>query len=296
MSKIRLALAVVVLTIWMFICFAVAVTVTGTIDQAAASGAGAAAAETSRVALALLGACLINTSVLAYPIVRARWHGLELIATVFLLFFGIQTFMSQIETLYFASALDISARQTFNIVASGALTALLFAPAAVALLGKMRSPAEGEAPGGRQAIPLAKLATPALGLSLVYVFLYFLVGYFVAWQFPAIRQLYTGSTEILPFTAHLADVFGGNPSILPWQMLRGLLWVGLALPVVRMMDGKRWEVALAVGLLFGLLLTSPLLIPNRFMPAPVRLAHFIETSSSTFIYGCLVGLVLSRRG
>ena len=61
-----------------------------------------------------------------------------------------------------------------------------------------------------------------------------------------------------------------------------------------MMQGRRWETALAVGLLCGVLLTAPLLIPNPYMPAPIRLIHFVETSTSTFLYGWLMGWVFTR--
>ena len=61
-----------------------------------------------------------------------------------------------------------------------------------------------------------------------------------------------------------------------------------------MMQGRRWETALAVGLLCGVPLTAPLLIPNPYMPAPIRLTHLLETSTSTFLYGCLIGWVFTR--
>jgi hypothetical protein len=33
--------------------------------------------------------------------------------------------------------------------------------------------------------------------------------------------------------------------ILPFQVLRGMLWVALTLPVIRMMKGRWWEIGLA---------------------------------------------------
>ena len=127
-------------------------------------------------------------------------------------------------------------------------------------------------------------------LPLAYIVLYFLFGYFVAWQSPDVRELYTGSPAIEPFFTHLANTIKGDALIVPFQFMRGLFWIGLAFPILRMMKGGAWEKAIVVGLLFGLLTTTQLMFPNPYMPAPVRLAHFIETSTSTFLYGALAGM------
>jgi hypothetical protein len=49
----------------------------------------------------------------------------------------------------------------------------------------------------------------------------------------------------------------------------------------------------AVGLLFAVLVNAQLLLPNPYMPDAVRMAHLIETASSTFIFGLLVGWLLA---
>ncbi len=271
----------------MFVSFAVA----GAIFSA--GGASQAPEEASRQAMAALGVSLVNALVLAYPIVRSRWHGLKLIGVVVLLEFGIETFMSQIETLFFGSAFSIPSDVMRTIILSGALRALIFAPLAVLILGKMRSHGEQAGPNTRLAMPWRSWVGRLALLPVIYLCLYFLFGYYVAWQSPDVRQLYAGTTAIEPFFQHMAGVVQGNPWIFPFQVLRSWLWIGLALPVVRMMKGRPWETALAVGLALGLLLTSQLLIPNPYMPAPVRLAHFLETSSSNFIYGALIGWLFS---
>lgn len=38
--------------------------------------------------------------------------------------------------------------------------------------------------------------------------------------------------------------------ILPFQTVKALIWVALALPVIRMMKGSWWETGIAVSLLF----------------------------------------------
>jgi len=281
-----LALRLVLLTVLMFTCIAVAAAIAG------AGGDGEAGEEAGSMLLPLLAMCVVNVVVLAYPILRSRWCGLKLTATVFLVFFGAQTFQGQIETIFFGEAFDMSAGQLGRLFLMGGLTALLYSPLAVLVLGKMKRPDEPPLQGSLLAARGSRLAWRLTVLPLVYVVLYFTFGYFVAWQWADVRTFYSGSSEIQPFFAHVGDLLAGDPLIFPWQLLRGLLWVGLAVPVILMMKGRRWEVSLALGLLFGLLLTVPLIIPNPLMPPAVRLAHFLETSTSTFIYGWLIGWLL----
>jgi hypothetical protein len=52
-------------------------------------------------------------------------------------------------------------------------------------------------------------------------------------------------------------------------------------------------VAVVVGLLFALPMNMVHVLPSPLMTASVRLSHFIETTTSNFIFGLLVtGLLL----
>ena len=157
------------------------------------------------------------------------------------------------------------------------------------ILGKIRTGKEPESKNKRLNMPWHEWVWRLVLLPVIYVCLYFLFGYFVAWQQPEVHLFYSGSTEIKPFLTHILTA---PPSIYLLQFFRGLLWIGLALPIIKMMKGKTWEASLAVGLLFGLLLTTQLLLPNPYMPASIRGAHFIETSISTFIYGWLIAWLI----
>ncbi len=74
-----------------------------------------------------------------------------------------------------------------------------------------------------------------------------------------------------------------------------MFWVALALPVIRMMKGQWPETALAIGLLFSVVMNAQLLLPNPYMPEPIRMAHLVETASSNLILGVLVGWLLTQR-
>jgi hypothetical protein len=247
--------------------------------------------EASWAGQALFLVSAINALVLAYPILRSRWHGLVLVGAAILVQFGVETFMSQIETLYFNRALQLGMAELVGIVAAGALRALVFAPLAVFILGRMKKPVQLEEQ--KAAVKLPGWGVRFAALAVLYVVVYFVFGYFVAWQWPETRQFYSGTTAIKPFFAHFGDLFRANPSIVPFQLLRGALWTALALLIVRMMRAKRWEGSLAVALTFAGLLCSGLgLFPNPYMPPAVRQSHFFELLSSMLAFGGIAGWVM----
>jgi NADH:ubiquinone oxidoreductase subunit 4 (subunit M) len=48
--------------------------------------------------------------------------------------------------------------------------------------------------------------------------------------------------------------------------------------------------------LFALLMNAQHLLPNALMVPEVRLAHFIETASSNFVWGIVIVWLLDKRG
>jgi hypothetical protein len=250
--------------------------------------------ETSWAGIALVLVSTINALVLAYPILRSRWHGLKLIGAVFVIQFGVETFLTQIESLYFNRALQISTSEMVGLVSAGAIRALIFAPLAIWFLGRMKH-------AGRTEENALSPNSPGLiwrfaGLTVLYPIIYFLFGYFVAWQWEETRLFYTGTTDILPFVIHFRGLFASDPYIIPFQLMRGALWTALAALIVSMMKAKRWESALAVALVFAGLLSSGIgLFPNPYMPSMVRQSHFYEILSSMLLFGGIVGWTLHRK-
>jgi hypothetical protein len=102
-------------------------------------------------------------------------------------------------------------------------------------------------------------------IALVYVILYFTFGYFIAWRNPEVRAYYNG-VDVGGFLPHMAMVVRETPWLIPFQIVRAILWTALALPVIRMMKGERLETALAVGLLFAVVMNAQLLLPNPTCP------------------------------
>ena len=250
--------------------------------------------EASWAGIALFLVSTINALVLSYPILRSRWHGLKLIGVVFLVQFGVETFLSQIESLYFNRTLQITASEMIGLVLSGAVRALIFAPLAVWFLGRMKGGAKPEEK--MPVLPVSAWIWRFLGLTMLYPIIYFLFGYYVAWQWDETRLFYTGTTDILPVVTHFRGFFSSDPFIILFQLMRGALWTALALLIVNMMNAKRWESALAVALIFAGLLSSGIgLFPNPFMPPMVRQSHFDEILSSMLLFGGVAGWTLYHR-
>lgn len=277
-----LILKVLALTIVLFVCFVVAGIIAGprgnpqTPDQAAATTAP------------LLVVCLLTTIVMTHIIVRSRWAGWRLMATVFFVFYGVMTVMSQIESAVFITRLPPGVLPRLFLM--GALIAAPFSVLAVLILGKRRS-GIATTENARLIMPGSEWTWKLAVIALAYLILYFTFGYFVAWQNPAVREYY-GSGDAGGFLAHLGTVVRETPWLIPIQILRAMLWALLALPVIRMMKGECKETAVAIGLLFAVI-TAQLLLPNPYMPKTVRLTHLIETAPSNFIFGFFVGWLLS---
>ena len=286
-TALFISLKTIALTVSLFICFAVAGGVVGQQDSTSQTPE-----QAGTVLIALLTVCFLNTVVLAHIILRSRWAGWRLIATLFFVFYGVMTFMSQIESAVFVTRLPSGMLPRLFLM--GILIAAPFSPLAVIILGKRKA---DTATSGEQNTRLVmsknewvwKLAV----IAIAYLVLYFTFGYFIAWKNPAVLEYYGGVDEG-NFFAHMNTVLASTLWLVPFQILRAMLWVLLALPVIRMMKGRWQEIAVAVGLLFAVLMNAQLLLPNPFMPEAVRMTHLIETASSNFIFGCLIVWLLHR--
>lgn len=250
--------------------------------------------EASSAGIALFLVSAINALVLSYPILRSRWHGVKLIGAVFVIQLGVETFLTQIESLYFNRALQISANEMIGLISSGAIRALIFAPLAVWFLGRIKRSSHIE-----ENVPTMNsqgLIWHFAGLTMLYPIVYFLFGYYVAWQWEETRLFYSGTKDILPLVIHFRGMFASDPYFIPFQLMRGALWTALAMLIVNMMKAKRWEAALAVALIFAGLLSSGIgLFPNPYMPTIVRQSHFYELLSSMLLFGGVAGWTLYRR-
>lgn len=238
-------------------------------------------------------ATFANVAVTAYAARRSRSAGWKLGLTILWVYFGVHTLNAQIETLYFNAALRIPPAGILSFVLTGAAVALTVAPLTVLLFGPRIERATP--PRWMTGLTPMEVSLKAAAVALLlYPALYFLFGYYVLWQLPEARELYSGSRGIEPFVAHMRAVLEDDPWIYPWQALRGLLWTALALPVVRGSRAGWKETGVVVGLLFLILMNAVHLVPNPYLTPAIRLAHFVETGTSNFLLGFAITWLFHR--
>ena len=278
-----LALKVIALTIILFICVAVAGTVVGLQDNTQTPADANAAVPT------LVAVCFLQTIVLTYLILRSRWTGWRLMAAVFVAFYGVTTFVPQIESAVFLTRLPPGTVPRLFLM--GALIAAPYSALAVLILGKRKAETVDGQPDSRLDMPVSEWTWKIAVIVVAYLILYFTFGYYIAWRNPAVLEYY-GGTDPGGLLPQMASVLRKTPWLVPLQILRALCWAGLGMLVIRMMKGQWLESALVIALLFSVVMNVLLLLPNAYMPAPVRMAHLVETGSSNFIFGLLIGGLL----
>jgi hypothetical protein len=234
---------------------------------------------------------LAQAAVMAYLILRVRRTGWGLVGVVFLAFFGLNTVVNQVESLVYLSD-RLPPGTAPRLFVAGALVAVVFAVVAVALLGKMRTSLIGPTELPRPARSVGQWVWRAAASAGIYVAVYFVFGYYVAWVNPVVREFYGGG-QVEGFLVHLANLWASSPWIYPFQALRGLLWLIFSLPLINLHPGRRAEVCLATALLFSVW-SLQLLLPNPYMPEAVARVHLLELAVSNFIFGAVVGFLLGR--
>jgi hypothetical protein len=227
--------------------------------------------------------------VLSYLILRSRWHGWILASAIFASMYGISTIVSQLDSIAFLSD-KLPPGMIRAIFVQGAITAALFAPLAVLVLGKWRVASLPAPPPPAARRKVAWLLPRLAILVVAFVFLYMFFGYYVAWSNPELRRFY-GGPEPAGFWAALRHNWISSPWIYTLAAFRALLCVASLYPLVRMLYTSRWESALAAPL-FLACWTTALLLPNPWMPASVARSHFYETLGFSLAFGALAGWLL----
>ena len=289
-SVIVMSLKIIVLTIVMFILWTIGASIFTansalaqqmSPDDAAASG------------LMLIVVSFIDTLILTYFILRSRLRGLRLMVTVSLVLYGVKTFLSIIEAWWFMT--DVTAQEIPGLFLMTVPMAVLFPVIAVWMLGKAKKGEEvDETPNTRLVMPTGQLVWKVAFLAvIVYPVLFWTFGYYVAFSNPELVAYY-GATHPGSFLAQMSNVWADDPFVFLFEVFRGLLWVALAIPVIRTTKGRVWEAGLILVLLFSLVQNDVHLIPG-VMPPSVRLSHFIETASSNCIFAVITTWLLHRQ-
>lgn len=241
--------------------------------------------------LMLMIICLLNTFSILIFVYNSVVKGWRLIGIIFLIAFGIQFFMSQIETLWFNDSLKMPVNLIWAVVTGGAFMAFTIAIMATWLTGNFKNPQEYHGSiikKDRKSL----IQNVALLSIMIWPIVYFAAGYLIAWQFPEVRLYYSGTEAMDTFYSIMKEnVLSG---LYFFQILRGFLWVLIAFLVMTSLKGSMLLKGIVLGLLLSFLGSSQLLLPNPIMPDMVRIPHLIETSTSSFIWGLILAWVLNK--
>lgn len=231
-----------------------------------------------------------DTLLITALILTSRWGGWKLALWLAVAYYGVATFMTQIETWYFLTDLTVGPEVLPRLFLMGLPPACVFIPLAVWVLGKGRAAAD-TGPNPALVMAAGQWAWKLGALAVIYLGLYWSAGYFIAWQNPELRAFYGQPGEPLPFWTQVT----GDLWLIPFQLLRGVLWTLFTLPVVRGSRVNAWWTALLIGLLLSVPQNIGHILPNPLIPiASVRLSHLVETASSTFIFGLVIVWLLHR--
>lgn len=247
-------------------------------------------ASPEKALFAMLLVCFLNTIILTIMIKKSMWSGWNLVWAVSLVLYGIQFFMSMIEGLVFNDALDMPIEGFYSILIGGLVFTILISPLLVLINGKIIMPSEPDP----MPIKVQNVYLKAIILAvMIYPTLYFIAGYFIAWQSETVRAFYTGSTEMGSFISIMQENF--RSGLVYFQFLRGFLWLWIGWVIFQLLRGPKYEKAVIIGLLFAMIMNTQHLIPNPYMPSEVSTYHFIETASSNFVWGFLIAIVLAYK-
>ena len=303
--SIKKALGFVLKTAMIAIVMLIAMIVATEFALPAEAMEAASQEQAGNVILLLLIINAVNALLFGLVVTQSRWRGLPLVLGLTFAFYGVQTLIGQIEAIVFLTPLGErfgagsvpTLTMPIDFITSqfiiGAAQAVIAAPLAILLFGKIKRDEDGSS---FELFPQFRLPQWLLKLGAVivlYELLYFGFGYFVAWKNPAVTAFYQG-TDPGSFLAQMKHVATQTPTLIPFQAVRALMWAAFALPVISMLRHKPWLGAVLTGLFLSLPMNIPHIVPNPFMPADVRLVHFIETASSNFIFGVLMFWLLHR--
>ena len=236
--------------------------------------------------MAMLLNGLVNAVILVWAGRRSSYKGLTLWGQLLVLSFGAQVFMTQIETGYFLSAFPLLQGnfELYRLILRGLLTSALVTLLVTLLVGGFSKQTR---PPAQFTVTNDDAVKAGAWLAVIYILLYMLFGYYVAWQVSELRLFYSGSTELVSFFAQWGNTFMDRPEIPAFQYFRGVLWMLCLIPLFKGFSGKRIELIVLSALALALLPTMQMAFANPLMPAGVSLGHFWEVSISTGIFGAL---------
>lgn len=173
----------------------------------------------------LLIVCATSVLVIMLMISSSRWHGWKLMLTMSVAFYLVMTLVTQLESWYFLYGVTIGTDLMLRLFIQGLPLAFIFTPIAVLVMDRFRR-TEGETGYAKiVSMPIMEWLWKLGIIYITYLVLYYMAGYFIAWQNPEVRAFYGSPGEIQSFFSQMRNVFLNDPWLTPYQLLRTLIWV-----------------------------------------------------------------------
>ena len=246
-------------------------------------------ADPSGFDLKIILVSFLHASVLYAFLYYSRTGGWTLFATLVLVSYGLSFFITQVETIWFNETIGMD-RQVLNALLTGGLIAsIIFSASAVVISGKRITKVF---PVNLPVIHINRVLLWIFLIILIWPMIYFIAGYFIAWQFADVRVFYSGTDELKSFAEMMqANIEGG---LYLFQVLRSFIWILIALLIhYSLKEQSVFLQMLLTGALFSFLGSSQLLLENPLMPETVRYVHLLETFVSTYFWGAVLAYVLA---
>jgi len=230
----------------------------------------------------LIFVALIDTLLLSYIVSASSWKGWRAWGAIFLLFYGIQYMLTAMESVYLSSILNQEA--TIKLLVNGAVVSATISAALIKLFG---SQDVKPLPSNRLLMPSREWTWKIAVLGFAYLLLFILFGLVV--YYPLARM-------IDPIGLALEQNFVDKSAavwILPFEALRGMVWVLITVPTILALGLDKVRTALLVGLIFSLPMLDIFLSTN--IAPGLQVAHFFELLGENFLFGVLTVWILGFR-
>lgn len=207
---------------------------------------------------------------------QSSLRGLHLALSVFFIYYIIGHFNLLIEA-YIFNVTDRA--ETIKEMLQSMFAVVIFSPLFVLLLNKWEG--SSESLDFKRRSVFSWIWRGALGIF-IYLIFYIGAGMILQATYPDLMAFYEGKIpppEVMILT----------------QFPRGLLFVLVAVLILRTLKLPQIKKALIIGLVFSIIGgIAPLISPSEFMPANIRMVHGIEVGISNFLYGMALAYLLGQ--
>lgn len=219
---------------------------------------------------------IIIVFIMGLYVSNASLRGFKLALSVFLIYYIIGHFNILIEA-YIFNVTDRA--ETTKEILQGFFIVAVFAPLFVLVLNKWEG--SSEALQFKRRSVFSWIWRSILGIF-IYLIFYLGAGLILQATYPDLMTFYEGKLPAV-------DV------MILTQFPRGLLFVIVAILMMRTLKLPQLKRAMIVGLVFSIIGgIAPLISPNEFMPANIRLVHGIEVGISNFLYGMALAYLMGQ--